>query len=43
VWQHGRSYDDHDGTFHLGSSLDQLLRSDARNTFVVKLNYWLSL
>ena len=43
VWQHGRTYDDHDGTFHLGSSLDQLLRSDARNTFVVKLNYWLSL
>ena len=43
VWQHGRSYDNHDGTFHLGSSLDQLFRSDARNTFVVKLNYWLSL
>ena len=43
VWQHGRSYDNHDGTFNLGSSLDQLFRSDARNTFVVKLNYWLSL
>lgn len=43
VWQHGRSFDNHDGSFHLGSSLDQLFRSDARNTFVVKLNYWLSL
>src|SRR5574341_1855060 len=43
VWQHGRSDSNHDGTFNLGSSLDQLFRSDARNTFVVKLNYWLSL
>lgn len=43
VWQHGQSYDNHDGSFHLGSSLDQLFRSDARNTLVVKLNYWLSL
>jgi hypothetical protein len=27
----------------MGSFLDQLFRSDARNTLVVKLNYWLSL
>ncbi|MBI2403626.1 MAG: carbohydrate binding family 9 domain-containing protein [Gemmatimonadetes bacterium] len=43
VWQHGRGDSNHDGTFDLGSSLDQLFRSDARNTFVVKVNYWLSL
>jgi hypothetical protein len=44
VWQHGRSGFDNDARFRLGSSLDRLFTAtDARNTLVVKLNYWLSL
>ncbi|MFQ6045226.1 MAG: DUF5916 domain-containing protein [Gemmatimonadales bacterium] len=44
VWQHGRSGFTNDARFRLGPSIDQLFTdTDARNTFLVKLNYWLSL
>ncbi len=42
VWQHGRSASDQDGRFRLGPSLSELFRADARNTLLVKVNYWLS-
>jgi hypothetical protein len=44
VWQHGRSHDTADGRFRLGQSLDDLFAAaQARNTFLVKVNYWISL
>jgi len=43
VWQHGRSDSTQDGQFRLGNGLSELFRAGARNTLLVKLNYWLSL
>jgi len=44
VWQHGRSHSDSNGQFRLGPSLGDLFSTaEARNTFLVKVNYWLSL
>lgn len=43
VWQHGQSTSGTDGRFALGNELGDLFRAPADNTFVVKLNYWLSL
>ncbi len=43
VWQHGREDYNHDGAFKFGSNLDHMFRIRPKNTFVLKLNYWLSL
>jgi len=44
VWQHGRSYSDENGQFRLGPSLGDLFSTaEARNTFLVKVSYWMSL
>jgi hypothetical protein len=43
VWQHGRSGFEDDGSFKLGSQLDELWHSPSANTLLVKINYWLSL
>jgi hypothetical protein len=44
VWQHGRSHGTSDGRFRLGPSLSDLFSdAEARNTFLVKANYWFSL
>lgn len=44
VWQHGRSHYAADGAFRLGQSLDNLFSAaEARNTLLVKVNYWISL
>jgi len=43
VWQHGRSGDDHTGTFNLSQGFRDLRSLPASNTFLVKLSYWFSL
>lgn len=43
VWQHGRSGFEDDGSFRLGSQLDELWHAPSTNTLLVKINYWLSL
>ena len=43
VWQHGRTESNNNGAFQLRSGVDDLFSSPSTNTFVVKLNYWLSL
>jgi hypothetical protein len=43
VWQHGREESNHQGTFNLREGLDQLFHTPARNTLLVKINYWLSI
>ncbi|HXV85647.1 MAG TPA: DUF5916 domain-containing protein, partial [Gemmatimonadales bacterium] len=44
VWQHGRSHYQADGRFRLGPSLNDLFgAAQASNTFLVKVNYWISL
>jgi hypothetical protein len=42
VWQHGRSGFNNTGQFNLRSSVDDLFSTDATNTVLVKVNYWLS-
>jgi hypothetical protein len=43
VWQHGRSGFENDGSFKLGSQLNELWHAPSANTLMVKINYWLSL
>ena len=43
VWNRGQSGYDSDPTFNAFDELGTLLGDDQRNTFVVKLNYWISL
>jgi hypothetical protein len=43
VWQHGRVGSDTNPNFDFGRGVADMFRLDAENTFVVKLNYWLSL
>ncbi len=43
VWQHGRVGDTPDPDFNFGQGLRDMFRLDGQNTFVVKVNYWLSL
>jgi hypothetical protein len=43
VWQHGRSDVTENGQFQPGQGLKDMFRLPAENTFVIKLNYWLSL
>lgn len=43
VWQHGRTDFTSDGRFRLGSNLGSLFEAPQTNTFLVKVNYWLSL
>ncbi len=42
VWQHGRTGFNDNRDFRLGGSVDDLFSAEATNTFVVKVNYWLS-
>jgi hypothetical protein len=42
VWNHGQSGYNTDPTFSVFDELGNLLRDDQRNTFLVKVNYWLS-
>jgi hypothetical protein len=43
VWQHGREGSNTDPNFSFGQGLQDMFRLDAQNTFVVKVNYWLSM
>ncbi len=43
VWQHGRTDTTDSGQFRPGQGLVDMFSLPAENTFVVKLNYWLSL
>ena len=43
VWQHGREGGNTDPNFSFGQGLQDMFRLDAHNTFVVKVNYWLSM
>ncbi len=43
VWQHGRSDSREDGRFRFGSNIGDLFDAPSTNTFVIKVNYWLSL
>jgi hypothetical protein len=43
VWQHGRSDVTDNGQFQPGQGIQDMFRLPAVNTFVIKLNYWLSL
>jgi hypothetical protein len=43
VWQHGRVGDNSRSEFQFGEGIRDIFRLDAQNTFVVKVNYWLSL
>jgi hypothetical protein len=43
VWQHGRVGSDNNPSFDFSQGVSDMFRLDAENTFVVKLNYWLSL
>jgi hypothetical protein len=43
VWNHGQSFTGNDPTFRVFEELGDLFGDDQQNTFVVKLNYWLSL
>ncbi len=43
VWNHGQSFYSSDPTFRAFEELGDLLGDDQQNTFVVKVNYWLSL
>jgi hypothetical protein len=42
VWNHGRFGSSTDPTFRAFSQLGDLWQDDAQNTFLVKVNYWLS-
>ncbi len=41
VWQHGRSEQTNQGEFSLGSGVSDLFYTEAANTFLVKVSYWL--
>jgi hypothetical protein len=43
VWQHGRFDVTDQQEFQFGQGVDDMFRLPSRNTFVVKVNYWLSL
>ena len=43
VWQHGRFDVTDNQEFKFGQGLDDMFRLPSQNTFVVKVNYWLSL
>ncbi|KPJ96800.1 MAG: hypothetical protein AMS20_18005 [Gemmatimonas sp. SG8_28] len=43
VWQHGRTDETDNGEFRPGQGLQDMFRLPSQNTFVIKLNYWLSL
>lgn len=43
VWQHNRSEDNHNPRFRAAESFGDIFGAPAKNTFVVKVNYWLSL
>ncbi len=43
VWQHGRSDSNNNNRFRAGRSFGNIFEAPAENTFVVKVNYWLSL
>ncbi len=43
VWQHGRVGDNANPDFSFGQGLNDMFRLEGQNTFVVKVNYWLSL
>ena len=43
VWNRGQTGYDSDPTFNAWDEFGSLFRDDQRNTFVVKLNYWISL
>jgi hypothetical protein len=43
VWNHGQSFYANDPEFRVFEELGDLFGDDQQNTFVVKLNYWLSL
>ncbi|MEE9534167.1 MAG: DUF5916 domain-containing protein, partial [Acidimicrobiia bacterium] len=42
AWQHGRSAFLNDGAFGGFSDLGDIFREDSDNTFLIKINYWLS-
>jgi hypothetical protein len=42
VWNHGQSGSASDPTFRVWDEFGSLLRDDQQNTFLVKVNYWLS-
>ncbi len=43
VWQHGRSDVTDNNQFQLGQGLKDMFQLESQNTFVLKVNYWLSL
>jgi hypothetical protein len=43
VWNHGRSGYSSDPRFRLGDGLRDLWNDDQQNTFLLKLNYWISM
>jgi len=43
VWNHGRSGIESDPTFHLFEQLADTFSDTMTNTFVLKVNYWLSI
>jgi hypothetical protein len=43
VWNHGRFADSEDPTFRGFDDFGHLLDDPQENTFLVKLNYWISL
>ena len=43
VWQHGREGSSTDPNLAFGQGVADMFRLDAHNTFVVKINYWLSM
>jgi hypothetical protein len=43
VWQHGRSDVTDQQEFEFGKGINEMFRLPSYNTFVVKVNYWLSL
>jgi hypothetical protein len=42
VWNHGQSGYNSDPTFSVFDEFGNLLRDDQQNTFLVKVNYWIS-
>ena len=43
VWQHNRSDDNNNPNYDLTSHVGDIFNAPASNTFVVKINYWLSM
>jgi hypothetical protein len=43
VWQHNRSEDNNNPNYDLASHVGDIFNAPASNTFVVKINYWLSM